>query len=78
MLKHLKKIIKWKVDASIEAYWSQWECLSLRGKVLYKRWKSEAEDKVFWQLALPSSFRKDSLYELHTNETTGHLGEKKT
>ena len=88
----LRKVITWKESGSsrppwekvsvenksIKAFWSQWERLSLRDGVLYRRWESEAGDEVRWQLVIPSSLRKDVLHKLHTKETAGHLGIKKT
>ena len=88
----LRKVITWKESGSsrppwekvsienksIKASWSQWERLSLRDGVLYRRWESEAGDEVRWQLVIPSSLRKDVLHKLHTKETAGHLGIKKT
>ena len=88
----LRKVITWKESGSsrppwekvsienksIKAFWSQWERLSLRDGVLYRRWESEARDEVRWQLVIPSSLRKDVLHKLHSKETAGHLGIKKT
>ena len=88
----LRKIITWKEschsrpawkDVSIESkpiksYWSQWDRLSLRSCVLCRRWETEAGDEICWQFVIPSNLRNDILHELHTMETTGHVGVNKT
>ena len=86
----LRKIIAWKEschsawkDVSIgnkpiKTYWSQWDRLSLRNGVLCRWWESERGDEVRWQFVIPANLRNDTLHELHTMETAGHLGVNKT
>ena len=71
----LRQIIKWKETCVarpgwdrispesplVKTYWAQWEALALRDGVLYRRWESDAGDKVTFKMVVPRSLRNDIL-----------------
>ena len=61
-----------------KSYWAQWDRLSLREGVLYRRWESASGDKEHWQLIVPQSLKDDVLRQVHDCPTAAHLGKKKT
>ena len=63
---------------TVKSYCAQWDWLSLREGVLYRRWESVSGDKEHWQLIVPQSLKDDVLRQVHDSPTAAHLGKKKT
>ena len=57
---------------------SQWERLSLRDGLLYRRYEPPTPLPPIWQLVLPAELRKEVLHQLHDLRVTGHLGIRRT
>ena len=84
-------VLKWKedgirppweqvsgLDRVVKAYWGQWDLLSVRGGILYRRWVSNTGAHDREVIVLPRAMREEVLYELHNSPTGGHLGQRKT
>ncbi|KAK3724018.1 hypothetical protein QZH41_008917 [Actinostola sp. cb2023] len=62
----------------VKTYWAQWNRLALIDGVLFRRWESDDEKQVTWQLVVPKAMRNDVVTKLHGTKTSGHLGVNKT
>ena len=62
----------------IKALWSQWNRLSLRDGILYRKWEDDSGSRISWQLIVPDIYPDDVLSYLHDAITAGHLGVNKT
>lgn len=55
----------------------QWDRLSIIDNILYRKWEKDNKE-VILQLVAPKSIRREIMYQLHNNRTSGHLGREKT
>ena len=67
------------LDASQEtkAYWTQWDRLTLRNGVMYRRYSSAQLSETL-QLLVPPVCRPEVLRQAHRGFTGGHMGERRT
>ena len=54
-----------------KAYWGQWDLLSVKEGVLYRRWVSDTGVHDRDVIVMPRVLRDDVLYELHNSPTGG-------
>lgn len=87
----LKQVYVWKeggtrpvwqdisnLPVEVKAYWAQWDRISLREGILYRKWMDEDTNCVRWQLIVPKCWQKEILQKLHSEEAAGHLGIART
>lgn len=67
-IKHESKVIK--------SLWSQWVNLEIKDSVLFRKWDNNK--KVYHQVIVPLSERREILEQCHDARTSGHLGVSKT
>lgn len=67
-IKHEIKVIK--------SLWSQWVNLEIKDSVLFRKWDNNK--KVYHQVIVPLSERREILEQCHDARTSGHLGVSKT
>ena len=67
-IKHKSKVIK--------SLWSQWNHLEIQNDLLCWKWIGDL--KVYHQIIVPLSERREILKECHDSKTSGHLGVNKT
>lgn len=60
----------------IKSLWSQWVNLEIKDGVLCRKWASDK--KVYHQVIVPLSERREILEQCHDARTSGHLGVSKT
>lgn len=65
-------------SVKLKALWSQWDNLSIRNGVLYRRMESTDGKTITSQLVLPNSLHGEVLTFIHNNPTGGHLGVDRT
>jgi len=67
------------LDASEEtkAYWIQWDRLTLRNGVMYRRYSSAQLSETL-QLLVPSVYRPEVVRQAHKGLTGGRMGERRT
>ncbi|PIK34577.1 Retrovirus-related Pol polyprotein from transposon [Apostichopus japonicus] len=53
------------LDRAAKAYWGQWDLLSIKDGVLYRRWVSNTGAHDRDVIVMPQVLREDVLYELH-------------
>ena len=63
---------------SLRGLWSQWEGLSLRDRVLWRRWKEPASGRERWQVVVPKRRQAEVLSFHHGQPGVGHFGVNKT
>lgn len=63
-IKHESKVIK--------SLWSQWVNLEVKDSVLFRKWDNNK--KVYHQVIVPLSERREILEQFHDARTSGHLG----
>ncbi|CAC5400658.1 unnamed protein product [Mytilus coruscus] len=61
----------------IKAYWSLWNMLVLRNKILYYKF-IETDNSVRLTLVLPQNLKSEILTMLHNDSCSGHLGINRT
>ena len=61
----------------VKAYWAQWDSLTMRNGVLYRKIEDSREQAQL-QFVVPKSIRPQILKQLHDVPTAGHLGVTKT
>ena len=61
-----------------KVYFSQWNRLKIRDGVLCRKWESEDGKFYRWQIILPRVLQKMVLQQLHSSNTSAHLGIAKT
>jgi len=65
-------------DDSAQIYWSYWDSLVLKDRVLYKKWEAPNLRTSFLQLIVPRDRVKEILEEAHNSPSGGHFGVNKT
>ena len=63
---------------NLKNYWSQWNRLILKDKVLYREWFDPKVKQPVLQVVIPSSMRENLFSEFHKQRWSGHLGIKRT
>ncbi|MCW4336191.1 MAG: RNase H-like domain-containing protein [Candidatus Thiodiazotropha endolucinida] len=59
-------------------YWILWESLVVIDKLLFKKFAKQDGSGEYLQFIVPSSMKKEILYQMHDSMVSGHLGCKKT
>ncbi|KAJ8014587.1 hypothetical protein DPEC_G00017180 [Dallia pectoralis] len=62
----------------VRGLWAQWDSLSLRDGMLWRRWKEPATGRERWQVVVPQSRRQEVLAHHHGQPGVGHFGVNKT
>ncbi|KAJ7986815.1 hypothetical protein DPEC_G00332300 [Dallia pectoralis] len=62
----------------VRGLWAQWDSLSLRDGMLWRRWKEPATVRERWQVVVPQSRRQEVLAHHHGQPGVGHFGVNKT
>ena len=63
---------------AVKTLWGQWNRLSIRNTLLYRRWEDESGQKVRWQLVVPVELRHEVLQHTHDSPAAGHMGVHRT
>ena len=59
-------------------YWILWDSLVLRDGILFKKFLKRDKTGEYLQFIVPSSMKKEILFQMHDSLLSGHLGCKKT
>lgn len=59
-------------------YWVLWDSLVISDGILFKKFLKRGGKGEFLQFIVPSSVKKEVLYQMHDSLVSGHLGCKKT
>ena len=59
-------------------YWIQWDSLVIHDGILFKKVMKKDGTGEYLQFIVPSSMKKEVLYQMHDSPVSGHLGCKKT
>ena len=65
-------------DVSARIYWSYWDALVVKDKILYKRWESPNLKSEIFQIIVPRNLINQVLEEAHDSVACGHFGVNKT
>ena len=63
---------------ALKTLWGQWDRLSVRDGVLYRRWEDDSGDSVRWQVVVPTEKRQEVLEQMHDSPAAGHMGVHRT
>lgn len=64
-------------SSTTKTLWRQWDRLTMRGELLYRKFYSDIDDAIY-QLVVPDSLKTDVLYHYHNIPSAAHLGFEKT
>ena len=59
-------------------YWILWDVLEVHSNVLFKRFVKKDGSGEYLQLVVPSSMKREVLFQMHDSVVSGHFGCKKT
>ncbi|MCG8044299.1 MAG: DDE-type integrase/transposase/recombinase, partial [Candidatus Thiodiazotropha endolucinida] len=59
-------------------YWILWDSLVVHDGLLFKKFARQDGSGEYLQLLVPSSMKKEIMYQMHDSLISGHLGVKKT
>ncbi|KAJ8015006.1 hypothetical protein DPEC_G00021660 [Dallia pectoralis] len=62
----------------VRGLWAQWDSLSLRDGMLWRRWKEPATGRERWQVVVPQCRRQEVLAHHHGQPGVGHFWVNKT
>lgn len=65
-------------DTTYKAWWSDWDTLEIRDKLLCRRWVKDSTNKVIYLPAVPTSLQNEVLKQVHDSVGAGHFGRRKT
>ena len=65
-------------SAATKGYWNQWERLTLKGGLLYRRWRPMGKHPEVLQLVPPMSYRRIVIEKSHEGLTNCHSGLRRT
>ena len=63
---------------TVKLYWTQKDRLILKEGVIYRKWESEKDDLIHWQVIPPHSYRNEIISLAHEGPLNGHIGILKT
>ena len=59
-------------------YWILWDSLILKDGILFRKFLKKDNSSEYLQFIVPSSMKKEILFQMHDSLLSGHLGCKKT